>query len=164
MRPRRALFTPLLTADGPQRADQIHPRRRTVCIDSNDQAHIINDQWRSDEQVTIASPYALPPEFYDLGEWTGYTEFHEWKSDGLVDVVDGVRGTSSLSPSDCPAKLAIDSLEHMLIHEPADDRCEHCLRGKLRNLRKLAGAFDRKTSRVGDLVTADHLSFVEDKG
>ena len=49
VRPRRALFTPLLTANGPQRADQIHPRRRTVCIDSNDQAHIINDQWRSDE-------------------------------------------------------------------------------------------------------------------
>ena len=49
VRPRRALFTPLLTANGPQCADQIHPRRRTVCIDSNDQAHIFNAQWRSYE-------------------------------------------------------------------------------------------------------------------
>ena len=52
----------------------------------------------------------------------------------------------------------------MLIHKPVDDRCEHCLRGKLRKVRKFVGAFDRKASRFGDLVTADHLSFAEDKG
>ena len=52
----------------------------------------------------------------------------------------------------------------MLIHKPADDRCEHCARGKLRNLRKLEHAFQRPTARFGDIVTADHVTFAEEGG
>ena len=63
-----------------------------------------------------------------------------------------------------PAKLAPGSLEHMLIHKPADERCEHCLRGKPRNLRKLAHSLDGKTARFGDIVAADHISFAEEGG
>ena len=38
------------------------------------------------------------------------------------------------------------------------------MRGKLRNLRKLAHSFDRKTTKFGDTVTADHVSFTEAGG
>ena len=67
----------LQTADGPKCENMIHPRRRTICVDSYNKLHVISDHWRSDDEALVVSPSSLPPEHEKLGDWTRYTEFYE---------------------------------------------------------------------------------------
>ena len=62
---------------------------------------------------------------------------------------------------DGSAFAAPDADAHFLTHKPSDPACDACLRGKLKNLRKYAGAFSRPTTKFGDIVTMDHCSFYD---
>ena len=64
-------------------------------------------------------------------------------------------GEPEMSKQDREAKAT--SLEHLLTHKPANDFCENCLRGKMRNLRKLRGAFKRELRAWGALITLDFM-------
>eukprot|EP00972_Heterocapsa_arctica_P061844 9118191-Heterocapsa_arctica.AAC.1 len=51
------------------------------------------------------------------------------------------------------------SLEHMLNHKPANPNCDACLRGKMRDKRKLVGSFavHRHPTEFLELVTCDYI-------
>eukprot|EP00972_Heterocapsa_arctica_P044078 6508075-Heterocapsa_arctica.AAC.1 len=51
------------------------------------------------------------------------------------------------------------TLEHMLNHKPANPNCDACLRGKMRDSRKLVGSFaaHRRPTKFLELVTCDHI-------
>ena len=53
---------------------------------------------------------------------------------------------------------AVDPSHHALTHKPTDTKCDSCMRGKMRNLRKYAGAFSRPVKVFGDIVTMDRCS------
>ena len=50
--------------------------------------------------------------------------------------------------------------DHRFTHKPMDPACDACVRGKMKNLRKYAGAFNRPLKQFGDLVTMDHCPFM----
>ena len=59
------------------------------------------------------------------------------------------------------AFAAPDADNHLLTHKPSDPNCDACFRGKMKNLRKYAGAFSRPTTQFGDIFTMDHCSFYD---
>ena len=58
---------------------------------------------------------------------------------------------------------AVNPLHHALTHKPTDSKCDSGMRGKMRNLRKYAGAFSRPITNFGDVVTM-HPCSVYDHG
>eukprot|EP00972_Heterocapsa_arctica_P033544 4937167-Heterocapsa_arctica.AAC.1 len=51
------------------------------------------------------------------------------------------------------------TLEHMLNHKPANEFCDACQRGKMRDAKKCKGAFaaSRQPTTFLELVICDHI-------
>ena len=83
-----------------------------MAADSTRNMRIIMDEWR------IPNPHEKVPE---LASWTGFS--------GFVEEDDEPRGrhlwedrTGYCHAHSFPARMSPDSVEHLLIHKPADER------------------------------------------
>ena len=133
VKPRHCMFIPTGAVGGPV-PEQLLKGRRTVAADSTGTMRIINDVWRGSGAASVQDK--IP----DLTSWTGFSEFVEKDEEPLGRHVWEDR-TGYCHAHSFPVRMSPDNVEHLLIHKPADERCEHCMRGKLRNPRNLGHSF-----------------------
>ena len=60
-------------------------------------------------------------------------------------------------------RLEARSASHLLTHLPFNPHCKSCVAGKIQKKKSKHGAFQRKTSYWGELVTADHMDSKSDE-
>ncbi|MFM7989772.1 MAG: hypothetical protein ACKPKO_61710, partial [Candidatus Fonsibacter sp.] len=51
---------------------------------------------------------------------------------------------------------------HLLTHKPKNPYCDSCRRAKMKEKRKYAGSYRNTASRLGELVTGDHIVSTSD--
>ena len=68
-------------------------------------------------------------------------------------------GMGGVDPAVASALVGAKAPDHRLTHKPTDPACDACIRGKMKNLRKHAGAFRRPLTQFGDSSTMDQCSF-----
>ena len=76
------------------------------------------------------------------------------------------RAEDEEEPDERPLTLKAKAMsrEHLLFHKPYNPYCDGCNAAKMRDIHHFKGAFDRKQTFWGELLTCDHIDSRSDVG